>query len=206
MGSSFLKITLYTILLWNIFSSHVCTAQAITNRKDTIQLIVHTSGKDTSFVRQRIQMKTLFPFRREALAYLDKIPDVLAEAGYLASSVDSFWEDPTGVHVPLFYGPLIHWAQMDISGIEQGALDVAGFNPMLLKGRPVDLSYIKGVQDRLLQYYQNHGYPFTRIRMDSVRIFNDSLYAHLFANKSILYLIDSIRVYGKARMIGRAHV
>jgi outer membrane protein assembly factor BamA len=59
---------------------------------------------------------------------------------------------------------------------------------------------LQGIQQRLLTHYEKTGYPFAAVYLDSVRLNGDSMQALLKVNKGPLYHIDSIRVYGRAKI------
>ena len=52
----------------------------------------------------------------------------------------------------------------------------------------------------MLTYLENNGYPFAKIFLDSINLTGDSATANLVVDKGPLYKIDSIRVYGNARI------
>ncbi|MCC6257780.1 MAG: BamA/TamA family outer membrane protein, partial [Chitinophagaceae bacterium] len=68
------------------------------------------------------------------------------------------------------------------------------------KGKPVSPAQWNRLQERLLGYYANNGYPFAKAYPDSIRIIDDKLQMHLIVQKGIYYPIDSIRILGKAKL------
>lgn len=55
----------------------------------------------------------------------------------------------------------------------------------------------------MLDKLENTGYPFANVFLDSFDLQNDSVHAQLKIDKGPLYKIDSIRVYGDARISNR---
>jgi len=56
------------------------------------------------------------------------------------------------------------------------------------------------IKEHLLSYYENEGFPFAEIYLDSVAINENNISAVLTVNKGLLYRIDSIRNYGKLKL------
>lgn len=56
------------------------------------------------------------------------------------------------------------------------------------------------MQLRILNYYENNGYPFAKVFLDSIRLEEEKITALLKVNPGVLYHIDSIRVFGKVKI------
>ena len=52
----------------------------------------------------------------------------------------------------------------------------------------------------MLVYLENNGYPFGKVFLDSISLIEDSVTATLLIDKGPLYKIDSIRIYGNAKI------
>ena len=64
----------------------------------------------------------------------------------------------------------------------------------------LDFVHLQLQQQSILNYYQKTGYPFVSIKLDSIQIEDDKIKGMLVVDKGPLYHIDSIRVYGKAKI------
>jgi outer membrane protein assembly factor BamA len=64
--------------------------------------------------------------------------------------------------------------------------------------KAMNIAEVRGLQERLLDHFENNGYPFASLRLDSIRFVGDSMYATLKLDKGPLYKIDSIRNLGTA--------
>ncbi len=59
---------------------------------------------------------------------------------------------------------------------------------------------LNSLQHRILNYYEKNGYPFAEIFLDSILQNNIGMYAELKVHKGPLYHIDSLRLYGSAKI------
>ena len=55
-------------------------------------------------------------------------------------------------------------------------------------------------EQKIIEYFQNSGYPFAAVSLKNIEIKDDKINAELQVTKGPLYHIDSIRVYGKVKI------
>ena len=70
----------------------------------------------------------------------------------------------------------------------------------MFTNKPIDFAQVKTWQETFLNYLENSGYPFARVYLDSLQLEKDKVTALLKINKGPAYKIDSIRVYGNAKI------
>ena len=70
----------------------------------------------------------------------------------------------------------------------------------MFAGKPIDFTQVQVWEERILKHLENNGYPFAKVYLDSLQLENDKVSALLKINKGPLYRIDSIRVYGTAKI------
>ncbi len=174
-------------------------AQKVTDGRD-LRLVLHAAGKDTAFNFQVLGLQVAFGSQPDAINYLNMIPKIMVAKGYPAASVDSFWMEENTVHAVLYTGRKYQWVKLKTNQLEKAALNAAGFIEKNYLNKPVNFSQLTGIQQRLLNYYENNGYPFSKIYLDSITIDEDKITASLKADKGLLYHIDSIRVFGKVKI------
>lgn len=174
-------------------------AQQIQDSKN-ILLSVRFSDKDSSFNAQSLKLQSSFPNLNSVTTYINKLPALLASKGYPVASVDSSWFTDTSVNILLYLGTKYNWVKLKPVNIEKRALDESGFLEKNFLDKPINITQLQLLQQRLLDYYEREGYPFASVFLDTVQIAGDKIDALLKADKGILYHIDSIRVYGKVNI------
>ena len=159
--------------------------------------------KDTSFIRKRLGMGLLTSFKtREACTeYVYTILPTLATRGYMTASADSVTYGKTSATLRLYVGAPWRWGYIDTRRIDPTLLAAANWNSKTFAQRPLDFHQYQVRQQLMLDYMENNGYPFARISLDSV-VLRDSgqVSAILKIDKGPLYKIDSIRVFGPAKI------
>ncbi len=134
------------------------------------------------------------------MEYINNLPGLLASKGYPVASVDSFWTESNITYVNLYLGIKYSWVQLGTSGIEKKILDESRFRDKNFFDKPINFQQLQLLQQRILNCYENQGYPFASVYLDSVQVNNDKISAILKADKGMLYHIDSIRIIGKAKL------
>lgn len=195
-----IKLTRLTIclLLCCIYSN--VWSQKSADDKKPFTLLVHYVGKDSSFAIPSLGIQTGFGTEAETVVYINKLPSLLATKGYPVASVDSFWQKNDSFHIDLYTGEQFKWVQLSTRNIDQQALDAAGFAQKNFSSKPLNIGQVQLLQERLIRFYENQGYPFAAVFLDSIQITEGSMQATLQADKGVLYHIDSIRMYGKVKL------
>lgn len=162
---------------------------------------VYYAGADVDSVSlvQKTNLQTVFPTKAEASLYIFKLPSLLQSKGYVAASVDSVLLDTAWGKVYIFLGEKYKWANIHIAPQDEVLLEAVHWNEKVLKG-PVDFTTLQVWQKKVLDHLEAVGHPFGKVFLDSIAINGDEVSANLKIIKGPFYRIDSIRVYGDARI------
>ncbi|HSK13955.1 MAG TPA: BamA/TamA family outer membrane protein [Phnomibacter sp.] len=144
------------------------------------------------------KVRTTFPSKEQLEKYLQALPSELLSKGYLAASVDSIKIDSTTATIALFLGPRYSWSHIDVD---------AAYRPLLQELRLPGAKGKRGtkpfayedLRERLLDHFEENGYPFAGVGYDSVQVQGSSLSGKLVIDKGVFYRIDSIAQSGSLR-------
>jgi outer membrane protein assembly factor BamA len=167
-------------------------------KKYTVQYIL--SGKDTSYNVQQTGLKNSFTSKEVASVYLMALPSMLTARGFPGASVDSVRYDSTSATVLLFLGEKYKWASINTDSIDKNVLNNIGWNEKQFNDKEIDFTQLQLVQNEIVKYYENNGYPFAEVSLDNIKILENKIKGDLRVNKGTLYHIDSIKVYGKVKI------
>lgn len=164
------------------------------------QYAVHyrSAGDDTSAL-SRTPLDTVFPSRNEAGLYIMKLPTLLRSRGFVAASVDSAEYDSASAQVLLYLGERYRWASMRTRNSDAEVLNAVRWPSTGFSG-PMDFASVEGWQQKILDYLADNGHPFGKVYLDSIGMDHGSVSALLVVDEGPLYRIDSIRVYGTAKI------
>jgi outer membrane protein assembly factor BamA len=140
-----------------------------------------------------------FPTKADAQAYIIKLPSQLQSKGYLAASVDSVQYDSLSALVVLFLGEQYRWTKVTTRPEDEALLQAIRWPQETFKGT-MDLELFQKWQQKILDYLEENGHPFGKVYLDSIGIEGQEVNALLLIDQGPLYKIDSIRVYGDAKV------
>ncbi len=145
-------------------------------------------------------LQTRFDNRGALQEYIDKLPGFLQSKGFVTASIDSIHNDSAAARIVLFLGEQYRWALLDATTVEPALLDAVGWREKAFAGKFMDFTQVQTLEEKILDQLENTGYPFARVYLDSLQLDADKVSALLKVNKGPLYRIDSIRLYGNAKI------
>jgi outer membrane protein assembly factor BamA len=121
---------------------------------------------------------------------------VLFERSFLGAEV-RFAKDT----VKVLKGPAVTWGKAKpCDTLSQKLLILAG-GFQELGGRPITGSSLTNLFDKTLKYYENHGYPFTRIEFRNSKIDSSGVFdACIYVDRGPYISIDSVEIKGKLKI------
>ena len=165
----------------------------------TCRLIIQPVEKSVTDLNS-LQLNTSFNSKTACLAYVQKLPELLAAKGYISASVDAIKEDSVSVSIVLFTGKKYLWENLSVNENDWAVLNQLGYSSKSFNNKPFDQQKVSTVYDRLLDYFSNNGYPFAEVSLDSIEINNDLISAKLKIDKGALYHLDTIIIKGDAKI------
>src|SRR4030095_16229356 len=80
-------------------------------------------------------------------------------------------------------------------------MDAVSLDTSRFSNKVMNISQYQLLQEKILGYYESRGYPFAKIYIDSMALSGDNQFSGILKiEPGPLYKIDSIRVYGNARI------
>lgn len=182
-------LTLFFVLLMSRYAAS----------QNTYMLTIDPVDKTPSFV-ESLQLKTLFSGKEECSIYISQIIPLLQSKGYVTASVDSVKYDSAAAYIKLFTGHLYKWQSFTASPEAARWLQRIGWNEDAFINQPLNYDRIGTLQQQMLSYFENNGYPFAQIFLDSLQINDDRVSGRMNIKPGPLYRVDSIKITGNARI------
>ncbi len=120
--------------------------------------------------------------------------------GYITASVDSFRYDSNIMTSFVKIGNSFSWLNLKQGNAPSVLLDNISFKEKKYIGKAVSFKEIAKLNKSILTYYENNGYPFASVKLDSIDFINNEIYAVLNINKNTKIIVDSIVMKGKAKL------
>jgi outer membrane protein assembly factor BamA len=175
-------------LLWLLLCINV-------SAQNNYQLIITTVDKSTAGSSPINALKTTFPNKQQCIDYVKKIPSLLQAKGYISASIDTLKVGEKSASILLYIGEMYQLANLRVADKDAMFMQILGYNKSQL-----DLVQYQVFQEKLLEYFENNGFPFAKVQLDSIEIINRKINAALLIDRGIQYKIDSIRLFGNAKI------
>ncbi|HMU46668.1 MAG TPA: BamA/TamA family outer membrane protein [Chitinophagaceae bacterium] len=125
---------------------------------------------------------------------------MLQAKGYVTASLDKIEYDSAFAKIELFLGEMYRWTKLATGKDDSTLLETVGWRERTFEEKLLDYSLIADWEEKILNYLENNGHPFARVYIDSLELNNGEVSGKLKVEKGPLYKIDSIRVYGNAKI------
>lgn len=156
------------------------------------------SGKDTAAGEEMSFLMKDFNSKTAALGYINKLKESLSTMGYASASIDSVQFDSARAIVWIYPGVKYKW-RINLDSIPREVMSSLSLRGRRFSGSNMQYEKINELENNILNYYENSGFPFARVYAES-SVVGDSIYSVLKVDPRVLYHIDSIRIIGKAKL------
>ncbi|HVE61761.1 MAG TPA: hypothetical protein VNA26_08075 [Chitinophagaceae bacterium] len=164
------------------------------------EYVVTYSVVDSLSQKSGVDLQTKFISRAEATNYFAALQASLQARGFITNSIDSIQLDSTTAWVQLFLGQQYKWAKINTRATDNDILEAIRWNERTFINDLVSFTNLQGWQQKALSYLEENGHPFAKISFDSIEIEGDEIKGLLMINRGPAYKIDSIRMYGDAKV------
>jgi outer membrane protein assembly factor BamA len=162
-------------------------------------LVRYRSVDADTAIAKKLSLQTAFASRTEAAVYLFQLPMLLQAKGYITASVDTVSYDSTSALAIIYPGGRYQWAKITTEPKDAVLLHAIQWPERSFEGT-IDFTSLKTWQQRILDYLEENGHPFGKVYLDSININEDHVNALLKIEQGPLYKVDSIRVFGDAKI------
>jgi outer membrane protein assembly factor BamA len=128
---------------------------------------------------------------------LNRVVLSLYSKGYVSVLIDSVINDSLKQVVFISAGPRYEWVYLRKGNIPSEILNDIKFKEKNFFDRPVREWELSELFEKTLRFAEDHGYPFAAIKLDSLTIKENKIYAVLDLELNNQIRIDSIRLHGK---------
>lgn len=120
----------------------------------------------------------------------------LYELGYLASTSALSYHPENKAEVHFFTSQVFEMATISQGNISDEILNKVGIVMESYHNRPFSYSRLVRMLNSILDYAENHGYPFASIRLDSISLTNRELRVRLNYQSGPMIVFDSLIISG----------
>lgn len=134
-----------------------------------------------------------------AFEFIKGLIPSLQEKGYLAASIDSIYIENELYGAYVFLGKQYKWATLSFDSIPRNLWSQADIDPRQWQGQKLNPRRLSNISEKLLNWFEENGYPFARVWLGNVQVNEDGgVNALLMIDEGPYRKIDSINIKGPA--------
>jgi len=118
--------------------------------------------------------------------------------GYLSASIDSIRYDSVNTYADLYIGNQYLWSNLDFSKLDP--LLQEELKKDKVENQIVNLTELNDLKKDIVAFYENSGYPFAKVKLDSFKMDSFLFKSTIEVQKGDYYSIDSIIIKGEPRI------
>ena len=192
--------TIFCCIIKILIAIKVCCYSFISiSCAQNYSLKISAVDKDSYVNIQGLLLQTRFQDQRSCTQYIKKLPSILFDKGYPSASIDSVVYKDSAAILYLYLGKSFKGVVLKQDSISDILFSSNGIRKSQSKSI-WSFQELNKLEERLINYYMDIGYPFVSLKLDSIKLFDSVFSASLKINTGTLYHIDSIRQYGKLKI------
>lgn len=155
---------------------------------------------DRQAIFKKIVYKKQFTTKEFLQKELNKVYVSLIEEGFITASVDSLVWDSLHARAYISAGQKHKWTRLRYDRKDQAIISKLGYNEQFFSNRPFRYRELSGLMEKVIVYYENHGYPFASARLDSLDIIEGQVQSKLLIDKKEFLKLDSLITEGEGKV------
>ena len=155
-----------------------------------------TSGSLASQMVEEIVLNDSFAVFQEISIKLE----FYKSSGHLAARTDSIVSRDNMYKIYFWPGPIYHWTNLSLDVIPEEDYHKLRLSEKAFSQNPINQIYLYNLMDDILGHYENNGYPFARVYLDSTVIEGSTIQSRLALDKGPLIIIDSLVIKGDVKI------
>lgn len=163
------------------------------------ELRIHINSTDSALI-QNLNYQPFFGSENERQTEMDNVLLGFYSQGFLTATYLNKQIEDSILTVTLALGQPYKWVHLDRGNIRPEVFADAGFREVNFLNKPFTEVGFTKLMDGLLSYYEDNGYPFAEINLDSITVKEEGISARFNVNKHRLITIDSIQIIGNSTL------
>jgi len=189
-----------TYILFVLIGLIFLSANTFLIAQNTYKLDIIVTDQDSVKFSKDFNYQNRFPEQNKLTSELKRLKRAFYEKAYLSANFDSsrFDSSQNTMFAYLYLGKQYEWARLDPGNVDDGVLSEVGFRDKLYMGKIFHYKQVLNLYEKLLTHYENRGYPFASISLDSVTFEDNLIIARLKLERNRQFRFDSLIIKGDA--------
>ncbi|MEX0813038.1 MAG: hypothetical protein WD048_12540 [Chitinophagales bacterium] len=167
-----------------------------------LQLNIPESAEDIG----KLKFKEKLSDPLQANQELEKILIELRGKGFAGASIDSVVKEGNELTAYLYIGQKFEWLLLRPGNLDEQVLSQVSYKEKFYREKPFRYDQLERLLRQVLAYYENNGYPFAQLRLDSLAMQDNNVEASLQVNKKDLIYFDTLTIKGEDVKIEKGYL
>jgi outer membrane protein assembly factor BamA len=159
-----------------------------------LKIISPTNSKEVT----TLNYKKNFASKDAAYREVTNVILALQQKGFLTASTDTVIEDGRNMTASISENKRYKWASLRLGNLNPSLASKLGISEKLYFNKPFKYKEVARSIEKIIVWYENNGYPFASVSLDSIETGEDQIKAVLNIEKNKLFKIDSVTIAGNA--------
>lgn len=173
----------------------ICAWQLMLAQEPLTLNVISSDSAQTTLNKYKYKQKS--SDLNEATLIVSELIQTLHGDGYLLARKEKVIQSQAQVNFFIYIGPLFDWLQLKPGNLSPLFLRKAAYKEGNFKGRNFSYKELSKLEQSILTYAENNGYPFAALTYDSLEIIENEFSASLNLDLGPLIKYDSIRLKGE---------
>lgn len=170
--------------------------QPVYAQKISVQYKV-TEGHE---VQALLKGQSVYSDSLSAIVAINKTVLSLHAQAYILASLDSISIYDHTFIAWITPGDKFRWARLKQGNVEDLIVDRVGYREKFFRDKPFHYKECQKLEKEIVKYAENDGYPFAQVRLDSLKIEDNSIEATLRLDKGPFIVFDSLVILGTTKL------
>lgn len=147
-----------------------------------------------------VKYKTSFSDSLSAIAEVDEIINKLHFSGYFYADIQQANWQGKALNVDFSVGKRFSSSFLKNGNIQPYILSDIKFREKFYQNQNFNINDIRNLKEQLLTWYEDNGYPFAQVWLDSITFKNSYISSFIYSDPGKQITIDTIRLVGSAKI------
>jgi outer membrane protein assembly factor BamA len=159
--------------------------------------VVNTDSKS---VFKKVNYKKQFTAMEFVFNEINRIYVSLINEGFITANTDSVIARSNLYTAYISAGEKYKWINLKYEKKDQGIISKVGYNERFFTNRPFRFNDVSKLMERVIVHYENNGYPFVSVKLDSIEFKESGINAKLNIQKNVFIKLDSLVTEGSGKV------
>ena len=169
----------------------------------SIQLVFENPQDSIIFLKNNPNFPKTAADTASAVNILRGVMGGLHAQTFLEASFDSIIIFQKNIIAYLHIGKPYKWASLRNGNVNPDYLSQVGYRERLFENKPFSAKEIADIEEKLLNFAEDTGFPFAQVWLDSIKVENATVLAALMMKTGSPFRFDSIELSGFAKISPR---